>query len=708
MNQSLTIPNSPPEELSMDFDFLRKEGIKYIQEFAGKLWTDYNLHDPGISILEQLCYAITDLGYRINYDIKDLLARKEGGALDEFFSPRQILTTNPVSLNDYRKIMLDVEGVHNAWISKELKPLPESYYTQAVQKAVIRYKNPKNNKVGSRTTVVKDTHGLFSLSSSEELKLKGLYKVQLDVDGNATGVRRMVEERLMATRNLCEDFAEISVLEPQKIRVNLTIEINETEDLGLLVRQVFEEVDRYISPGFRFHTLQEMLAKGKSIDEIFDGPVLKRGFVDDDELNRNLKKENLYVSDIINEVMNVEGVETVSNISLQAEGGQVEFWSLALDESKVAKLDVENSVVKLSRNGIDFSVDSNSMGALRTDEYKELDVGQRDLIVEETAYRDLADYYSVQNDFPDNFGLAKESLLESDLPEHKAKAKQLKAYLMFFEQVLANYFSQLEHFKDFYSPSNTGSQSYYSQSLRAVPEVEKMLFSFSGYEQKLEGFSEDAPIATERRNRALNHLLARFSEDFTDYALMLYRHGTDREKLGEDLIRLKSGFLKEYPEISGNRGKAFDYSRDDGSVSGLEKRISRMLDIDEKADKRFFIVEHILLRPVEGDYFQKYGDGSDTQFFTDLKKKNDFSELNQVMTGAVRKDPYSLQLTFVFPDWEPRSQSSAHRAYIEKVVRQETPAHLVVYVQWLAEKPFMEFRATYNNWVAKLQGRGLA
>ena len=37
------------------------------QKFSGEKWTDYNYHDPGITLLEQICYAITDLGYKSNF-----------------------------------------------------------------------------------------------------------------------------------------------------------------------------------------------------------------------------------------------------------------------------------------------------------------------------------------------------------------------------------------------------------------------------------------------------------------------------------------------------------------------------------------------------------------------------------------------------------------------------------------------------------------
>ena len=118
MSNTLTINNESLPHKGMDYDQLREEGIKHLERLAGKYWTDYNSHDPGITILEQLCYAITDLSYRINYDIKDLLASSDGNPYKNIYSPAQVLTTNPITLNDLRKKLINIQGVKNAWIEK--------------------------------------------------------------------------------------------------------------------------------------------------------------------------------------------------------------------------------------------------------------------------------------------------------------------------------------------------------------------------------------------------------------------------------------------------------------------------------------------------------------------------------------------------------------------------------------------------------------
>ena len=100
----------------LDFNRLRTEGIKYLGHLSGKIWSDHNVHDPGITILEVLCYALLDLGYRSNLPVADILATDPAASLpeDNFFTPAQILTNNPLTINDYRKLLVDIPGIRNA------------------------------------------------------------------------------------------------------------------------------------------------------------------------------------------------------------------------------------------------------------------------------------------------------------------------------------------------------------------------------------------------------------------------------------------------------------------------------------------------------------------------------------------------------------------------------------------------------------------
>ena len=54
--------------------YIKNQPAEYVSEFAKKEWTDNNAQDPGITILEVLCYTISDLAYRDSLYSSNLLA----------------------------------------------------------------------------------------------------------------------------------------------------------------------------------------------------------------------------------------------------------------------------------------------------------------------------------------------------------------------------------------------------------------------------------------------------------------------------------------------------------------------------------------------------------------------------------------------------------------------------------------------------------
>ena len=64
MAEALQVDIGPPELKSQDFDFLREEGLKIVREVAAETWTDHNYHDPGITLYESSCYALTEMALR--------------------------------------------------------------------------------------------------------------------------------------------------------------------------------------------------------------------------------------------------------------------------------------------------------------------------------------------------------------------------------------------------------------------------------------------------------------------------------------------------------------------------------------------------------------------------------------------------------------------------------------------------------------------
>src|SRR5262245_33779625 len=103
--EPITLAKARPAEPGLDQPQLQAAGLDYIRSAAGANWTDHNVHDPGITALELLSYALTDLTYRASLPLENLLAKQE------LPTSRMILPSRPLTLLDYRKIIMDIHGV---------------------------------------------------------------------------------------------------------------------------------------------------------------------------------------------------------------------------------------------------------------------------------------------------------------------------------------------------------------------------------------------------------------------------------------------------------------------------------------------------------------------------------------------------------------------------------------------------------------------
>ncbi len=120
MISSKGISKHPPKEPPLDFERLREEGMHLLQKLSGKIWTDHNLHDPGITILEILCYALTDLGYQTQI-LSDAFKTDSpvglGDVESSYSFKEDLLLVNPVTKNDFETfIENNFHEVTAAWI----------------------------------------------------------------------------------------------------------------------------------------------------------------------------------------------------------------------------------------------------------------------------------------------------------------------------------------------------------------------------------------------------------------------------------------------------------------------------------------------------------------------------------------------------------------------------------------------------------------
>ncbi|MCG7501116.1 hypothetical protein MHM83_04470 [Tenacibaculum sp. Mcav3-52] len=587
INEHINIPKNISTKDDLDFSFLRKEGISYLEKLGGKLWTDFNSHDPGVTILEMLCYAITDLGMRIDTPLENLLASKDSNLSlqAQFYKASEIFPTKPVNELDYRKLFIDLEGVKNCWLR---------VYDKQV------FVDCKNNKLSYKK--FEDILPEFQ----KDFKLKGLYSLLVDLEEGYTKEQIFpnIKTAYHENRNLCEDLIEIKEVDTQPIAICANVDVIPEADEEWVYANILFQIENYLSPSLKFYSIQQMLDKGYATDEVFDGPILKNGFIDVKELKKAELRKEVRLSDVMKIIMNIEGVKLIKDISVgfcDENIVQENKWVVCIDPDKKPVL-CEKSTFNFSKGFLPLNLNYDRVDEylkqLKEDEIESQQIADEDKVLSLPKGSSIGanEYTTIQNDFPDTYGIGQEGLAVHVTNERKAKAKQLKAYLTFFDQILATYFKHLSEVKTLLSISGQETRTFFTQAIKDIKDFDELISEYpqSNDDELTKLLFNQFDNNVERRNSILDHLLARFAERFGEYTFImkaLYGTATD-----EIVLLNKEAFLKDYKVISSEKGLAFNYYKQNqdklwytNNVSGFQKRIARLMGISN--EKRRYLTE---------------------------------------------------------------------------------------------------------------------
>lgn len=663
---------------SEDYNFLRAAGIKLIEKLSGKIWTNYNTHDPGITLLEALCYSITDLAYRTSFDIKDLL---ESGAepgfnnKDFLYTAREILPSGPVTLTDYRKVILDTAGVRNAWIETCSNAEVTLYFPAILHYPSTAHLTGQLKYEALHGDLIASTTGLY------RVLVEYTEDVRLPQERDAVILRVM--HKLHGQRALCEDFISIQPIEYEAFGVNAELKVIDGSDIDRIAGEVFSLIYDFFSPDIKFYSLDQMMKKGYSAEEIFEGPLLDNGFLDTAELNQSERYRNVHQSDIVNLLSGINELVAVRQCTFPCEyGTSYADFSKWIDDvrarGKMPQLDLSRSNITFVRTSdrhrtqTQNQVNAENVRAI----YKFLQSDKKqsglrqfaeDIPIPRGEDMKVDDYVPMLHDLPANYGLQERIVeqhkdagkldelafskfgrrLDELNPDqkrqvHKAynvtylenlksssrQALQLKGFLLVFEQIMADYLSQLAHLKALFSFNDDAVKTYFPQTLKHIHDLETLLLNISEQGEMVPVQMETEASFHRRRDQLLNHLLARFGENMDFY-------GNDL-KTGDPInnnlkLAAKAAFLRDYVDVSKHRGAGLNYkihadAQHAWNVAGLKKRICRLLGIGDysnryctgeginilqmhqvdgsessrenvESNENFHVVEHLLLRP---------------------------------------------------------------------------------------------------------------
>ncbi|MDR1679407.1 MAG: hypothetical protein LBR81_06460 [Prevotellaceae bacterium] len=89
------------------FSAMQQEALQKLQALSGNRWTDFNAHDPGVTILEAVHYALLELDYRLRFPIESYLSGKGKVNFDKLglLNSKTFEESSIVSPADYEKLI---------------------------------------------------------------------------------------------------------------------------------------------------------------------------------------------------------------------------------------------------------------------------------------------------------------------------------------------------------------------------------------------------------------------------------------------------------------------------------------------------------------------------------------------------------------------------------------------------------------------------
>lgn len=605
--------------LPVNFNALRQEGLAYVQEYSGSQWNNLNNSDPGITILDQVCYALTELGYCSDFPIKDLLTNAKGKLIlkNQFYLPEEILTTSPITADDYRKYIIDqIDDIQNVIIL----PLPKS-----------------------------------NLPIHTDFKVYLLPKVQVVNKEELQTICESVYYALNTVRNLGSFFVMPKILKQVTYGVYGQLKIKSGYQRKKVIAKIEYAINDYVFPKVVQAGYDRLIEEGYTTNQIFNGPILNNGWIPDTSLQP--KKNKIRAFEITAIIASIEGVDAIIELHFRGENDPAPLYEITVQKDQVIVLQsignlgndeekAPEAATNQSQNEQNYSTVMATI-APEADQIAQVSALQRTPQLPSGKFRDVNSYYSIQHTFPEIYGVGHDAVNANASNLQIAQSRQLKGYLTLFDQVIANEFAQLSSLATLFSfkNSSTGyvsgetdtsktvktikseypvpfesfSPTYFYQSLYdSVPNLEPLLKNndtfrfayhvepreeldrnawknykedpYNAYIKGLLTIIEDDTVNLERRNSILDHLLARHGESPSILDAMIYGAPYSGNTL-KDMVIIKSILLQNFKSLSYNRIKGYNFSAATKISSQFRRVTKEMQERFLQGYERDFIID---------------------------------------------------------------------------------------------------------------------
>ncbi|MCG8472814.1 MAG: hypothetical protein MI742_13310 [Desulfobacterales bacterium] len=520
------------------FSALREEGIRLAQAFSSNIWSDYNLHDPGVTMLESLCYGLTDLIHRTGFSTEDYFSDEKGFEPEAcgMVPPEKIFPCGPVTKEDLRRFLFDVvDGVENIWV---------------------------------------------------EPKGRGLWRVVVkkEREEEERSLIERVEEAYHSVRNLGEDLGEVVILNEVSCSLSARVEVDGLRDSHEVLAEIYHICREFLSPSMHTEHPEKLIKEGRCLEDVFEGPLTRHGTRVDSGLST--RKNRVMITDVISAVREIEGVLCVEQLFFVTQEGDHYHCVEIPCEDSCFSLEIPSSFdevgLTLHQKGKEIFI---SLPEFRNRYFAlKYQAGKSPPYAPETLYalprgehRAFGEYTSIQNHFPTIYGINAFGVPASYPEERRAAAAQLKGYLSLMEQPLADGMATLASLHQLFSPDEGIEQTTFGSFLtdEMIPGISALHLG-ENPEKSYEKRVKKSDAFYTRRSAFLAHLLALYGESVDPD--LLKRSGGYLSNATEQAAHLHAqiSLLKRLPHLSANRLQGTNYksnSKGRPEKSPVEERL---------------------------------------------------------------------------------------------------------------------------------------